>query len=165
MRPHETCDWREEEYRFLYHNYQSNDGCRYWQIVNVLAKQDTDYGFRVAQRRYAALRQRLVNEKKLVRIPKGYGYRLLVTDAGVLRLRELAGVSSGAHPDKTSRYGNHHRHGHERAWGTDSGLMNRTAWSRRELTHTYGLCGSSVAGGVTGVGGGFGGSFGSPGVG
>lgn len=101
--PDDTADWKEEEYRLL-HYVDVNNGCRYWEPVNHLAKQDTDHRYKVAQMRYAAVRQRLINEGKLVRVSKGY--KLLISDAGERRYREIAGVSKGAHPYKPSRFGN-----------------------------------------------------------
>lgn len=98
--PGDTIDWREQEYRFLYHHYQSNDGCRYWKIVNEMAGKEPDCSYRVGQQRFAALRQRLVNERKLVRVSKGY--RLLLSDAGARRLREIAGVSPDLKLPKTA---------------------------------------------------------------
>jgi len=103
--PQDTVGWAEEEYRFLHYLDEKNGICRYWIVVNELAKQDPDHGYKVAQVRYAALRQRLVNEQKLIRVSEGY--KLLITDLGTRRLREIVGISpKEAHPYKASRYGN-----------------------------------------------------------
>lgn len=90
VKPEETDYWREEEYRLLRYVDVSN-GCRFWEVVNELAKGDPDYGYRVAQQRFTALRQRLINEGKLVRVSKGYN--LMISDSGERRFRELAGLS------------------------------------------------------------------------
>ena len=102
--PQDTVDWKEEEYRVL-RFVDVNNGCRYWEPVNELPKQDPDHRYKVAQQRFAAVQQRLVNEGKLVRVSSSS--RLLISKSGMQRLREIVGISpKGAHPYKASRYGN-----------------------------------------------------------
>jgi hypothetical protein len=91
IRPEDTRDWREEEYRLLRYVDGENGLCRFWEAVNELAKQDSNYGYRIAQVRYSAVRQRLINEGKLARVSQGS--KLMLCDAGERRFRELAGVS------------------------------------------------------------------------
>lgn len=90
IKPSDTVHWREEEFRLL-RFVDVDNGCRLWEAVNQLAKQTPDHGYRAAQQRYAAVRQRLINEGKLIRFSRGC--RLMITGDGVRRFREIAGVS------------------------------------------------------------------------
>jgi len=94
--PEDTADWVVEEFGMLELLNLNDKSYRFWELVNELSRRSEQRPLRLPQQRYSAVRQRLLNEGKIVRYASGS--RLLLTEAGEHRRLELQGILAPAVP-------------------------------------------------------------------